>query len=226
MSISDTLAANLAPSHEDIDMEDQPASTLAPTSEKPQRLPVTVTKPIPYTFDLGNLLCNDTNPIPQSASATSIPEAILQSTARDCAQALLNQILSTCAITPSDDATSLTIALPAPTTLLPREKRVPEPKTKTKWEAFAEKKGIGKGNKDAKSNLVFDQAKGEWVPRWGYKGQNKNGEGDWLVEVDEKKERASGEAGDARSEKRAERKERVRRQDRRERANQRKTGRD
>lgn len=28
------------------------------------RLPVTVNKPIPYTFDLGNLLCNDTNPLP------------------------------------------------------------------------------------------------------------------------------------------------------------------
>ena len=56
--------------------------------------------------------------------------------------------------------------------------------------------------------MVYDDATGEWVPKWGYKGANKAGEDDWIVEVDEKKE--------------AERKEKVRRNERMMRANERK----
>jgi len=186
------------------------------TTTKATRLPITVSKPTPYTFDLGNLLCNDTNPLPPNPT-----ESDLQSTARDNAQALVNQLLSTLPITRSSDQTSLTIALPGPTTPLPREKSIPAPKEKTKWELFAAKKGIKNTKKDTK--LVFDEEKQDWVPKWGYKGKNKDGEGDWLVEVDEKKERKEGEAGDARKEKRAERKERVVRQERRQRANEKRT---
>lgn len=68
---------------------------------------------------------------------------------------------------------------------------------------------------------MFDEGKQEWVPRWGYKGKNKEGEGDWLVEVDPEKEGKEGEMGDQRKESRAARKERVRRNERRMRANER-----
>lgn len=185
------------------------ASTTGPKA----RLPITVTKPIPYTFDLGNLVCNDANPLPAS---NQISESDITAAARDCAQALLNQLLSTCPIVRSDD--SVTLTLPAPTTPLPREKPVPQDKPLTKWQEFAKKKGIKAKAKD--SNLTYDEEKGEWVPKWGYKGKNKEGENDWLVEVDEKKEKKSGEAGDARKEKREERKERIRRQERKERNNE------
>jgi len=96
---------------------------------------------------------------------------------------------------------------------------VPAAKEQTKWERFAAKKGIAPKLRDGK--LVYDKEKGEWVPKWGYKGKNKDGEEDWLVEVDEKKEARMGEAGDVRKERRVERKERIRRQDRRMRANER-----
>lgn len=69
--------------------------------------------------------------------------------------------------------------------------------------------------------MVYDEEKGEWVPKWGYKGKNKDGEEDWLVEVDEKKEVRDAAAGDARRERREERKERIRRQERRMRTNER-----
>jgi len=231
-TLSDLLAEPTSTTNSAITaVADTTMTDAAASKTKPAPLPTTVQKPNPYTFDLGNLLCNDTNPIPISASATSIPEAVLQSTARDCAQVLLNQLLSTCPITKSSDSTSVTLALPPPTTPLPREKSVPVPKAKTTWEKFAEKKGIGKAGSKAtgkegarKGKLVYDDASGEWVPRWGYKGKNKDGEGDWLVEVDDKKERETGEAGDARKEKREERKERVRRQERKQRANERKAG--
>ena len=63
-----------------------------------KRLPVTVTKPIPYTFDLGNLLCTDANPLPPTAE---LDEDTIKAAARDCAQVLINQLLSTCAIAKS-----------------------------------------------------------------------------------------------------------------------------
>ncbi|KAG9555382.1 ribosomal biogenesis regulatory protein, partial [Aureobasidium melanogenum] len=180
------------------------------------RLPVTVNKPIPYTFDLGNLLCNDTNPLP---TVSAVSENDIKNAARDCAQALINQLLSTCPITKSDDSTSVTLGLPAPTTQLPREKPVPEEKPMTKWQEFAKKKGIKDKKRDSK--LVYDEATGEWLPKYGYKGKNKDGENDWLVEVDDKKTRKDGSEHDARKERREERVERVKRNERRMRANER-----
>ena len=138
----------------------------------------------PYTFDLGHLLCSDPNPLPPLQHDK---EAILAATARDCAQGLISQLLTACPISRSQDDGNLQITLPAPTTPLPREKPIPKDKEKTKWERFAEKKGIKAKRKEGK--LIFDEAKGDWVPKYGYKGKNKDADGDWLVEVDEKAER-------------------------------------
>ncbi|KAK4997894.1 Rhodanese-related sulfurtransferase [Elasticomyces elasticus] len=196
-----------------------PQSTATTTNNA--RVPITVTKPTPYTFDLGNLLCNDPNPLPPSAALT---EADLASTARDCAQALLNQLLTACPITRTPDGVALT--LPPPTTPLPREKPIPVEKPMSKWQAFANKKGI-KGKK-REGKMEYDEASGEWRPKWGYKGTNKDGEGDWLVEIDEKKEKRKREGGedegDRRKEGREERRERVKRNDRRMRANEKRSG--
>ncbi|KAI9833459.1 MAG: hypothetical protein M1819_003617 [Sarea resinae] len=178
--------------------------------------PITVTKPTPYTFDLGNLLALDANPLPNTDEAT------LHATARDSAQALLNQLLSTCPIASTPQGVHL--SLPAPQTALPREKPVPAAKPMTKWAAFALKAGIKdkkKGAGEAGGKMVYDEAKGDWVPKWGYKGKNKEAEGQWLVEVDEKKEARTGEVENERAAGRRERKERVRRNERRERANDR-----
>jgi len=179
---------------------------------------VIVTKPIPHTFDLGNLLCNDANPIPPNPT-----NDMLASTARDCAQSLINQLLTTCPIT-SHRETGVLMTLPPPTTLLPREKPLPAEKQATKWEKFAKKKGI-KDKKRGEGKMVFDEETSEWVPKWGYKGRNKEGEGEWVVEVDEKKESAlEGEAKGktVRGEGRRDRVEKVRRNERKQRANDRK----
>jgi regulator of ribosome biosynthesis len=110
--------------------------------------------------------------------------------------------------------------LPAPTTALPREKPLPREKQKTKWEIFAAKKGIKAKTKEERKKMVFDEEKGDWVPKWGYKGRNKDGEGDWLVEIDEKKEKAEREGRNVRGEGRRERVERLRRNERKMRANE------
>lgn len=139
----------------------------------------------PYTFDLGLLLCNDSNPVPPLKDDK---EAILASIARDTAQGLINQLLTTCPIT-KDSEGALQINLPAQSTPLPREKPLPKEKEKTKWERFAEKKGIKAKRRDGK--LAFDEAKGEWKPKYGYKGKKGDGvQDDWLVEVDDKAEKA------------------------------------
>ncbi|KAI9683337.1 MAG: Rhodanese- sulfurtransferase [Trizodia sp. TS-e1964] len=194
------------------------ATTLEPTPSssvpltKRDKHPITVTKPVPYTFDLGNLLINDFNPLP------STTESSLLNTARDAAQALINQLLTTCTITSTSAGVHLT--LPEPSTPLPREKPVPSAAPKTAWEKFAAKKGIRAKKREGKT--VFDEASGEWVPKWGYKGANKKGEEEWIVEVDEKTQaKADERGGSVRGLGRAERKERVRRNERKMRANKR-----
>ena len=80
---------------------------------------------------------------------------------------------------------------------------------------------MGEKREGMKGNKIYDEEKGEWVPRWGYKGRNKEGEGEWIVEVDEKKEKGLKEGESLRGEGRRERKEKARRQERKERANER-----
>ncbi|TKA80400.1 hypothetical protein B0A55_01891 [Friedmanniomyces simplex] len=153
----------------------------------------------PYTFDLGHLLVSDPNPLPTPPTTTSTAdkEALLAARAQTCAQALIKQLLTACPIQRSPEG-DLHIKLPDPTTALPREKPVPKEKEKTKWDKFAEKKGIKAKRKDGK--LAFDEASGEWKAKYGYKGKAGGAAGgvgqDWLVEVDEKAEKEGGEGGD------------------------------
>ncbi|KAF1358114.1 RRS1-domain-containing protein, partial [Lizonia empirigonia] len=194
----------------DVDAPSNAAPSIA-DSTATGRLPVAVNKPTPFTFDLGNLLAHDPNPVPAEAD-----EAALAATARDAAQALINQLLSTCEIKSTTEG--LHLVLPAPQMALPREKPIPKAKEQTKWERFAAKKGIKDKRRDG--NKVYDEATGDWVPKWGYKGKNKEAESSWLVEVDEKKEARTGEAHDARAESRYDRKERAKRNERKQRANE------
>lgn len=202
--------------------------------------PITVDKPTPYTFDLGFLLAQDPNPLdipPPSNRTRASLNAALTSTARDGAQCLLNQLLTTCPIA-SDQQNGVLLTLPSRIYTLPRHKPLPTPKAPTKWELFARKKGIGKYNKrlgsmggsaesERRKKLVYDEATGEWVPRWGYKGANKKGENDWLVEVDDKASRkeqehmADGSGKTLRGTSRRERLERIKRNERKMRANER-----
>ncbi|KAJ8612010.1 hypothetical protein MRB53_037653 [Persea americana] len=129
----------------------------------------------------------------------------------DAAQSLLHHLLTTCPIstTPTHltSASGVTMALPAPVYQLPREKKVPAKKAKTKWEAFAEKKGHrargpdgarrGPAGGRGRRGKVWDAEKGEWVRKYGYKGRGMQKDGEWLVEVDEKAERKAAEGGDA-----------------------------
>jgi len=180
------------------------------------KLPVSVDKPTPYTFDLGLLLVEDPNAITLDLSSL---EQSLAEVARDGAQSLINQLLTTCPINSTTDGVLL--SLPAPSTALPSEKPIPEVKAKTKWERFAEKKGITAKTREQRRNLAYDEDSGEWKRKWGYKGLNKKGEDDPIVEVDMNKERERKEGTSIRGDGRRERMERIKRNERKMRKNQR-----
>lgn len=123
------------------------------------------------------MLVSDPNPIESGVYSIDREQALLNN-ARDGIQLLVNQIWQQ----PTRIADDSVIAtLPPPVYALPREKPLPKPKPMTKWEAFAKAKGIS--SKERKDRLVFDEDKQDWVPRWGYKGKNKQVEDQWIVEV-------------------------------------------
>jgi regulator of ribosome biosynthesis len=192
---------------------------MAATTEKAIKLPVTVDKPTPYTFDLGLLLANDPNPVsvPRTHDTATL-EAHLTSVARDGAQVLINQLLTTCAI--SSTPQGVLLALPPQQTPLPREKPVPAPKAETKWEAFAKRRGIKPKTREQRRNLQYNEATGEFERRWGYKGANKGGLQDApIIEVNAAKEVQRKEGTSVRGDKRREIREKVKRNERRMRKN-------
>lgn len=137
--------------------------------------PTTVDEsPTPYQFDLGLLTCINPNPLPSS----TLTSDILSSRTRDGVQSLINKIFTL--PTTRDPEYGPLAALPAFTSKLPREKSMPKPKPLTKWEKFAKQKGIQSRKKD---KMIYDENIGEWVPRWGYKGANKDLEEQWIHEL-------------------------------------------
>ncbi|CAN8099380.1 unnamed protein product [Discula destructiva] len=195
------------------------ASTTAPP-----KLPVAVDKPTPYTFDLGLLLANDPNPLTLPTDPAE-RESALAAVARDGAQSLINQLLTTCALT-ATKTDGVLLSLPPAHTPLPREKPLPTPKPPTKWEQFAKRKGIKPKTKEQRKNLVWNAETGEWDKKWGWKGDKVardreagKVQADWVVEVDPAKEAKLKGGETLRGEDRRQRKEKARRNERKARSN-------
>lgn len=190
-------------------------------------LPVTVDKPIPVVYDLGNLSVFDSNVLDRNDldSSNAKREEHIRAITRDNTQLLINQLLSLPIKTTTDaaggtsgqSANMALLRLPEGTTELPREKPLPKAKAPTKWEKFAAKKGIKSKEKGGK--MVFDEASGEWVPKWGYKGNNKKLDSQWLVEVDDKVQNTANELIDPRSLNRQERLKLIKKNERQQKKN-------
>jgi regulator of ribosome biosynthesis len=110
-----------------------------------------------YEFDLGNLCGFDGAPVgaTKRVDYTALATRVFQSMTKALFK-LPFQI----------DALGRIAELPAPTTALPREKPLPKPRPPTKWEIFAQRKGI---QKRKRSTLEFDETNQEWRRRYGYK---------------------------------------------------------
>ncbi|CCF56641.1 hypothetical protein KAFR_0B03440 [Kazachstania africana CBS 2517] len=196
------------------------------SSKDYKSLPVTVEKPIPVSYDLGNLSVFDSNVLDRNDfdSSNAAREEHIRNATRDNVQLLINQLLSlpikstTNSSGTSDQGANMTLLrLPEPITELPREKPLPKPKAPTKWEKFAAKKGIKSKEKSGK--MVYDEASGEWAPKWGYKGINKKLDDQWLVEVDDKVKGTENELVDPRTLNRQERKKLIKKNERQQKKN-------
>ncbi|XP_048761929.2 ribosome biogenesis regulatory protein homolog [Ostrea edulis] len=136
---------------------------------------IEVHKDIELEIDAGNLLTVDTNPL-DTSELKRTKEEFLKNLARDNTQLLLNTLwqLPTEKV---DDA--IVVKLPDPKTSIPREKPIPKDKHLTKWQQYAQLKGI---QKRKKSRMTWDDQAKEWRPRWGYKRANDDTQ-EWCLEV-------------------------------------------
>eukprot|EP00003_Mantamonas_plastica_P023833 TRINITY_DN4343_c0_g1_i4.p2 TRINITY_DN4343_c0_g1~~TRINITY_DN4343_c0_g1_i4.p2 ORF type:complete len:290 (+),score=121.96 TRINITY_DN4343_c0_g1_i4:1224-2093(+) len=102
------------------------------------------------------------------------PERVILRNARQVTQELINQIFQ---LPTEREEYAVMAALPPVSTIIPREKNVPEKKPETRWERFAREKGI---KKKKRSRMVFDEQTEEYKPRWG-KDSVANEKEDWLL---------------------------------------------
>lgn len=130
-------------------------------------------------YDLFNLVACNYHPIRFYEETSSIKEknSILQNVSSRSVQLLIKHIFE-CEVEKSE--LGPLCILPEETTLIPREKKIPEPKPETKWERYAKEKGIKKKKRE---RMLFDEEAQEWKPRYGYKRINNGVEDVPIIEV-------------------------------------------
>ncbi|XP_039265046.1 ribosome biogenesis regulatory protein homolog [Styela clava] len=146
------------------------------TEEEKEKLKsITVEKDIDLEFDLGNLIATDSNLLDSQAFKQNSEDYIKKLT-RDNTQLLFNEIWKL----PVERVQEAIVAkLPDCTTVLPREKKIPKPKPLTKWQQYAQLKGIQNRKRGA---MVWDETAKDWKPRFGYKRANDESK-EWVLEV-------------------------------------------
>eukprot|EP00397_Hematodinium_sp_SG-2012_P036280 GEMP01039148.1.p1 GENE.GEMP01039148.1~~GEMP01039148.1.p1 ORF type:complete len:403 (+),score=101.37 GEMP01039148.1:47-1255(+) len=141
---------------------------LAATKEMPSAIPVREDN---LSYSLRDMTAFDITPIMQASA--------IEATARDNVQFLVNKIF---ALPTETTDWGKCAQLPDKATFaLPREKRLPAVKAKTRWEKFAQERGI---EKKKRGRMVWDETTKDWAPRYGYKSVKKNEErANWAVEI-------------------------------------------
>lgn len=122
------------------------------------------------SYDLKNLCAADISPVDLKT---------LEDTTRDNVQLLVNQLFQ---LPTEKDEEGIFAELPGLEAWhMPREKHVPKQKAMTRWEKFAQEKGI---QKKKRGRMVWNEQVKDWVPRWGF-GSTKQIEEkhDWVIEA-------------------------------------------
>lgn len=128
-------------------------------------------------YDLYNLTAYDYHGLRLPDDSKQKETVLKEKTAR-ALQLLIKRVFSL--PMDSDETGPLAVLPPDDVTKLPRSQRVPEPVAQTKWEKFAEEKGIKKKKRD---RMVFDEANQEYAPRYGYKRVNGGIDDQPIVEI-------------------------------------------
>lgn len=152
------------------------------------------------TYDVYNLMAADYHALPiNSDTKQQQRDKIIKENATRATQLLVDRLFNL----PSEMTEVGPVALlPSEKQVLPREKRVPEPKPETRWEKFAKEKGIKKKKRE---RMIFDEDTQEYRPRYGYKRAKSGIEETPIVEV----KHGADPYADPWAEARAEKKERV-----------------
>ncbi|KAL3989877.1 Ribosome biogenesis regulatory protein (RRS1) family protein [Acanthocheilonema viteae] len=145
-------------------------------------LPTEVDKILDPFVDAGNLLIIDKDPLIDEGSTNKLNEEELSARIRDNTQFLFNKIWE---LERKRIDEAICAKLPAPLFRLPREKPLPSERQLTKWEQYAQQKGIRKKKQDRK---FFDEQTQEWKARYGYKSVKNNNAKDWLIEIPDNKD--------------------------------------
>lgn len=116
----------------------------------------------------------DENALTEASSSAEGRERFLHKGATQTTALLIRELWQL----PNEQTSEGPVAsLPKATLILPREKPVPEPKPQTRWEKFAEQKGI---ENKKRGRMVWNDETQQWAPRYGYKRANDDG-ADWPI---------------------------------------------
>ncbi|XP_028766327.1 ribosome biogenesis regulatory protein homolog [Neltuma alba] len=130
-------------------------------------LPVLMEAQSHFQVDLGHLMAFNPHhsfPSQHSSREDLVKECLQKGT--ELVQAIADSLFH---LPSTEDVDGPLVKLPPPVTKLPREKHLPRPKPPTKWELFAQKKGIKKRKKD---KVAYDEQSGTWKRRFGYDHAN------------------------------------------------------
>ena len=133
-----------------------------------------------YQVDVGHLVIADVSVV----SGERRSEAELHDSATKGTRQLLIEVMKQPMLKrkgKANEAVGEVVQLPAPVMRIPREKAPPKPKALTPWEKFALKKGIALNRK--RDSKMWDEAKQEWIDRYGKRRRESERETDWLREV-------------------------------------------
>ncbi|EGC34066.1 hypothetical protein DICPUDRAFT_35659 [Dictyostelium purpureum] len=125
-------------------------------------------------YDLGNLCAFDHSSIDKNEYKEN-PTKYINELARKNVQLLISRLFQLPIKSIEEGSLAL---LPKCETKIPRERSVPQGKQKTRWEAFAELKGI---KKQKKSKMQWDEKHQEYRPSYGYKKANDDS-GEYIIE--------------------------------------------
>lgn len=149
-------------------------------TEREHRIAETIIVDRNLQFDVGNLTAWDPNPVTLPNQGPE-REDYFRQLARDNVQSMLNNLYSIKDTEIKEGERYL--KLPDAVTVFPRAKPIPMPHIPTKWERFAESKGIKSKSSQRKDKLVWDETADKFVPRYGYKKAKLEEQKDWLIEI-------------------------------------------
>lgn len=134
-------------------------------------------KEIEVKIDEGTLLISDHNSLDLKKKNEN-NEELIKTTTRDNVQLLINKLWTL----PTKCVEDVVVAeLPKPNYVLPRSRKLPKPKSLTRWQQFAKEKGIRSKKKD-RPKTKWDEQLQKWIPTFGFKNAQANKQKEWLIE--------------------------------------------